>query len=81
MTDMLDDPATMNPSQRRREIAAILADDQGARRIVFDASDITDWDTALAVFLWGVQKIASEQGIVCPDCGAERRFGVNVRPP
>jgi len=25
MTDMLDDPATMNPSQRRREIAAILA--------------------------------------------------------
>ena len=25
MTDMLDDPATMTPSQRRREIAAILA--------------------------------------------------------
>lgn len=25
MTDMLDDPATMSPSQRRREIAAILA--------------------------------------------------------
>ena len=25
MTDMLDDPAVMTPSQRRREIAAILA--------------------------------------------------------
>lgn len=25
MTDMLDDPAAMTPSQRRREIAAILA--------------------------------------------------------
>ena len=25
MTDMLDDPAAMNPSQRRREIATILA--------------------------------------------------------
>ena len=25
MTDMLDDPAVMSPSQRRREIAAILA--------------------------------------------------------
>ena len=25
MTDMLDDPATMTPPQRRREIAAILA--------------------------------------------------------
>ena len=25
MTDMLDDPATMKPSQRRREIATILA--------------------------------------------------------
>ena len=25
MTDMLDDPATMNPSHRRREIATILA--------------------------------------------------------
>ena len=25
MTDMLDDPATMTPSQRRHEIAAILA--------------------------------------------------------
>jgi len=25
MTDMLDDPTTMNPSQRRREIATILA--------------------------------------------------------
>jgi phospholipid/cholesterol/gamma-HCH transport system permease protein len=51
-------------SPRAAEIATILAEDQGARRIVFDASDITDWDTALAVFLWGVQKIANEQGIV-----------------
>ena len=40
MTDMLHDPAAMTPSQRRREIAAILA--RGVLRVRESASTSTD---------------------------------------
>ncbi|MBK1732056.1 hypothetical protein CKO41_09685 [Thiococcus pfennigii] len=44
-------------------VVAALADGPPVPRVTFDTTGITGWDTALAVFLWGVQKATAERGI------------------
>ena len=66
MTDMLDDPATMSPSQRRREIATILA--RGMLRLRQCRQNTHDSRPSRTAVL--CQK-ASESGQDCLDEGAK----------
>ncbi len=63
MTDMLDDPATMTPSQRRREIAAILA--RGVLRLRQCRENTHDSQASRTT------RKASESGQDCLDEGAK----------
>ncbi|AGA89910.1 conserved hypothetical integral membrane protein [Thioflavicoccus mobilis 8321] len=45
------------------DVVAALGDGRSVHQVAFDASDLTDWDTALAVFLWAVQKATSDRDV------------------
>ena len=66
MTDMLDGPAAMTPSERRREIAAILA--RGVLRLRQCRENTHDSQPSRSAVL--CQK-ASESGRDCLDGGAK----------
>ena len=76
MTDMLDDPATMTLSQRRREIAAILA--RGVLRLRQCRENLTRSGPSRTAVL--CQK-ASEFGQDCLDEGAKTRPQVPASLP
>ena len=63
MTDMLDDPAAMSPSQRRREIATILA--RGVLRLRQCRENTHDSRPSRTA------RKASESGLDCLDEGAK----------